>query len=71
MSYEGILFGQDVFLQPPYGKCGSPQLNYYEIYSHSYCLMECITEGLNRACNCTDAYMPGKSNVIVLRNVIG
>ena len=46
-------------LGPPWGDCGTTDLEYYDEYTLSACEMECETKVLYDACNCVDGYMPG------------
>ncbi len=51
---------------PPWGKCGTRELEYYTDYSWFRCKKNCETETVIRKCQCRDIYMVDEKGTIIV-----
>ena len=60
-TFAGINLRIIEYQSPPYGDCGSKQLNHTDFYTAEECFLDCMTTTVTQKCGCRDIHM-GKND---------
>ena len=56
-TFAGINLLMIEYQSPPYGDCGSKQLNHTDFYTAEECFLDCMTTTVTQKCGCRDIHM--------------